>query len=140
MRLGEVVNGIRQGAHVGDCPHRRQLLDSMGFCWDQKAYRFALLHAALVVYKQRHGDLLVPQHFMVPADGGASSGDSGSGGVTEVGTSIGVGTTAAAPPTPVAAAPVVLAANVAPSTYDRGEVDPNIKKVHEAMVAPLSGW
>ena len=84
MALGKRVSYIRaRAAYVKGNPTRRKQLDELGFCWDEFERRWEVLLSALVVYKELHGDLLVPKAFVVPSEApwpidawGAKLGDS----------------------------------------------------------------
>ena len=49
-------------------PGRRAELDAMGFVWGKLERRWELTRDALAVYKELHGDLLVPKAFVVPSE------------------------------------------------------------------------
>ena len=68
MKLGIAVNDIRsQGQYLrDDKPERREWLDEIGFVWDVFERRWEATQTALTVYKEEHGDLLVPQAFVIP--------------------------------------------------------------------------
>ena len=68
MKLGSRVATIRhQEHHVKDHPERRAELDALGFVWDDLERRWEEVRAALRVYQEAHGDLEVPQVFVVPS-------------------------------------------------------------------------
>jgi hypothetical protein len=69
MKLGRIVNTIRdRGAFLrDDKPERKEWLDEIGFVWDDLERRWEVAQTALTVYKEEHGDLLVPQSFVVPS-------------------------------------------------------------------------
>jgi hypothetical protein len=69
MKLGITVNTIRdQGNYLSnDKPERREWLDEIGFVWDDHERRWEVAQTALTVYKEEHGDLLVPYRFVVPS-------------------------------------------------------------------------
>jgi hypothetical protein len=68
MNLGQAVLGIRNRGDFlrDDKPERKRWLDKMGFCWDDLERRWQLAKIMFVVYKEVHGDLLVPHSFVVP--------------------------------------------------------------------------
>jgi acyl carrier protein phosphodiesterase len=69
MKLGKRVNKIRNQEHfVKDHPERRAELDALGFVWDDLERRWEKVHAALLAFKEVHGDLEVPQAFVVPSE------------------------------------------------------------------------
>ena len=69
MQLGSRVHDIRSEEHyVKDHPERRAELDAMGFVWDEFERRWEEVRAALLAYKQLHGDLKVPNAFAVPSE------------------------------------------------------------------------
>jgi hypothetical protein len=49
-------------------PERRAELDALGFVWDDRERRWEEVHAALLAYQEVHGDLEVPQAFVVPSE------------------------------------------------------------------------
>lgn len=63
IRLGIVVQTIRRGSYAD----RKQELIEMGFCYDVYKERYKVVLAALLAYKKLHGNLLVPQHYVVPS-------------------------------------------------------------------------
>merc|ERR1719444_750077 len=74
LKLGQVVNRIRQGKYASAVARDREILDKLGFIW--KA-RTAVVEntietweeqiiPALEVYRKVKGDLLVPVRFIVP--------------------------------------------------------------------------
>ena len=70
MRLGETVRNIRsQGQYLKgeDAAERRAWLDEMGFVWDEYERRWEDAKSALAMYKQVHGNMLVPVAFVVPS-------------------------------------------------------------------------
>jgi hypothetical protein len=69
MQLGGRVNNIRtQEIYVKDHPERRAELVALGFVWDDLERRREDVRAALLVYKEVHGDLEVPKAFVVPSE------------------------------------------------------------------------
>ena len=67
--LGSRVATIRnQEIFVKDHPERRAELDAMGFVWDDLERRWEEVRAALRAYQEVHGDLEVPQRFVVPSE------------------------------------------------------------------------
>jgi hypothetical protein len=69
MQLGSRVSTIRsEEIFVKDHPERRAALDALGFVWDDLERRWEEVHAALLAYKEVHGDLEVPQAFVVPSE------------------------------------------------------------------------
>jgi hypothetical protein len=69
LRLGSRVDNIRsQGAYVKHRPERRAELDALGFVWNDLERRWEEVRAALLAYKELHGDLEVPQDFTVPEE------------------------------------------------------------------------
>lgn len=73
MKLGSLVQGIREEDKlVFGHTDRVQKLTELGFAWEETSRsiyskkRFDLIYAAMVQYKQIHGDLFVPQSFVVP--------------------------------------------------------------------------
>jgi hypothetical protein len=69
MKLGSIVNTIRaKGIYLSDDkPERKKWLDEIGFVWDEFERRWDIFQTALTVYKEEHGDLLVPKAFVVPS-------------------------------------------------------------------------
>lgn len=74
-RLGYISAGVRTDEKmIQGHPERKQVLLDMGFPFEKLARshdankRFENIYAALVVYKQLYGDVMVPQHFMVPSE------------------------------------------------------------------------
>jgi hypothetical protein len=69
MNLGSIVQTIRNyGTYLSDDkPERREWLDEIGFVWDDLERRWDVAQTALTVYKEEHGDLLVPRAFEVPS-------------------------------------------------------------------------
>jgi hypothetical protein len=66
MQLGHRVHYIRTKEHyVKHHPERRAELDALGFVWDDLERRWEEVRAALLAYKEVHGDLQVPQRFVV---------------------------------------------------------------------------
>ena len=75
MNLGNIVHSIRSADKlVYGSPEREKALTDLGFVWEETGRalyakkRFELIFQALEVYKTLHGDLLVPQAFVVPKD------------------------------------------------------------------------
>jgi hypothetical protein len=70
MKLGGPVSNIRSSEQfVKDRPERRQLLDDMGFVWDEFEHRWAeVVLPALHTYLDLNGHLRVPQSFVVPEE------------------------------------------------------------------------
>ena len=69
MKLGNRVHHIRASEHhVKDHPERRAELDAMGFVWGEFERRWEEVRAALLAYQEVHGDLEVPQSFVVPSE------------------------------------------------------------------------
>jgi hypothetical protein len=69
VKLGHRVNDIRHhGNHVKHHPERRAELDALGFVWDDLERRWEEVYAALLAYQEVHGDLKVPQAFVVPSE------------------------------------------------------------------------
>eukprot|EP00937_MAST-01D_sp_MAST-1D-sp2_P002301 g2301.t1 len=68
MPLGERVIGIRQGRYVEGCPARREQLDALGFVWSVSDRTWEEVHAVLQAYRDLHGDLFVPNTFVVPSE------------------------------------------------------------------------
>jgi hypothetical protein len=69
MNLGSIVNTIRsRGDYLSDDkPERKEWLDEIGFVWNDHERRWDISQTALTVYKEEHGDLLVPKAFVVPS-------------------------------------------------------------------------
>jgi hypothetical protein len=67
MQLGSIVHNIRRkGIFLNDDkPERTEWLDRMGFVWNDHERRWRIAKLALTIYKEIHGDLLVPQQFVV---------------------------------------------------------------------------
>ena len=65
MKLGRVVSNIRNN---GQYSTNRAELEEMGFKFDSRrtAYGWEKVTSALLTYKSLHGDLLVPQVFVIP--------------------------------------------------------------------------
>jgi hypothetical protein len=69
MQLGSRVSTIRtHEIYVKHHPERREELDALGFVWDDLERRWDEVHAALLAYQEVHGDLEVPQRFVVPSE------------------------------------------------------------------------
>lgn len=75
FKLGYHCNNIRMDEKmIAGHPERKQILVDMGFPLERATRshdankRFENIYAALLTYKQLHGDLMVPQHFVVPAE------------------------------------------------------------------------
>jgi hypothetical protein len=70
MKLGGTVSNIRSSEQfVKDRPERRQLLDDMGFVWDDFEHRWAeVALPALHAYLDLNGHLRVPISFVVPEE------------------------------------------------------------------------
>jgi hypothetical protein len=69
MKLGYRVNDIRNHeSYVKDHPERRAELDALGFVWADLERRWEEVYATLLAYKEVHGDLKVPQRFVVPSE------------------------------------------------------------------------
>jgi hypothetical protein len=69
MKLGYRVNNIRgKEDYVKDHPERRAELDALGFVWDIPERRWEEVRAALLAFQEVHGDLEVPQAFVVPSE------------------------------------------------------------------------
>ena len=69
MKLRRRVNRIRsEEQHVKHHPERRAELDALGFVWDDLERRWEEVHAALLAYQELHGDLQVPDAFVVPSE------------------------------------------------------------------------
>ena len=63
LKLGMIVRNIRGGdSYV----QKRSELTSIGFTYDSLQTRYEITRAALLKYKDLHGDLLVPWKFEVP--------------------------------------------------------------------------
>jgi hypothetical protein len=54
--------------YVKHHPERRAELDALGFVWDDWERRWEEVRAALLAYREVHGDLEVPQLFVVPSE------------------------------------------------------------------------
>jgi hypothetical protein len=69
MKLGNIVNNIRARRTYlsDDKPERKDWLDEIGFVWDDLERRWEVAHTVLTLYKEEHGDLNVPQAFVVPS-------------------------------------------------------------------------
>jgi hypothetical protein len=69
MHLGSIVHNIRAHGHYlsDDKPERKEWLDEIGFVWDDLKRRWEAAQSALRVYKEEHGDLLVPLAFVIPS-------------------------------------------------------------------------
>ena len=69
MKLGERVHNIRSREDfVKHHPERRAELDALGFVWDEFERRWEEVRAALLAYQEVHGDLEVPNDFVVPLE------------------------------------------------------------------------
>jgi hypothetical protein len=69
MKLGKRVSKIRSREdYVKHHPERRAELDALGFVWDDLERRWEEVRAALLAYQELHGDLEVPQAFVVPSE------------------------------------------------------------------------
>lgn len=75
LALGQYVVAIREKDKlVFGQPEREQKLTELGFVWDDSSRlmyskrRFELIYEALVVYKEKFGNLFVPQSFIVAED------------------------------------------------------------------------
>mmetsp|Transcript_36147 Transcript_36147/g.34194 ORF Transcript_36147/g.34194 Transcript_36147/m.34194 type:complete len:282 (-) Transcript_36147:330-1175(-) len=65
MKLGTVVYNIRNdNAYI---EHKDELL-STGFDYESQKFGYYLIKIALLQYQRIHGDMLVPQRFIVPDD------------------------------------------------------------------------
>lgn len=53
--------------HVAQFPARRADLEKLGFVWGRLQSEYNLVVEALLVYRELHGDLLVPADFVVPS-------------------------------------------------------------------------
>jgi hypothetical protein len=69
MNLGSIVTSIRsEGQYLSDDkPERKEWLDEMSFVWDDHERRWEVARTALTMYKEEHGDLNVPQEFVIPS-------------------------------------------------------------------------
>ena len=65
MRLGSAVCSIRNNNHYKE--HKEELID-MGFDYNSQVREFEEVEAALLIYKQIYGNLLVPREFIVPTN------------------------------------------------------------------------
>jgi hypothetical protein len=73
MKLGRRLRlGLRLGSRedfVKNHPERRAELDALGSVWDHlERLRWEHVCAALLAYQEVHGDLEVPQLFVVPPE------------------------------------------------------------------------
>ena len=69
MKFGRRVDSIRsKDSHVKGHPERRAELDALGFVWDEHERRWEEVRAALRAYQEVHGDVEVPQAFVVPSE------------------------------------------------------------------------
>jgi hypothetical protein len=69
MKLGFRVSKIRTQEHyVKHHPERRADLEALGLRWNYLSRRRGQMRAALLVYKEVHGDLEVPRAFVVPSE------------------------------------------------------------------------
>jgi hypothetical protein len=69
MKLGHKVNNIRgREQHVKHHPERRAELDALGFVWDDQERCWEEVCAALLAYREVHGDLEVSNAFVVPSE------------------------------------------------------------------------
>ena len=53
--------------HLALAPERRELLSALGFVWGRLASEYTLVVEALLVFRDIHGDLLVPRSFVCPS-------------------------------------------------------------------------
>jgi len=70
MPLGKKIPSVRTKAYLKANPGAIEKLEKIGFEFDGKVAandaRFTIVFNALMAYKEIHGDLLVPQPFVVP--------------------------------------------------------------------------
>ncbi|EQC29031.1 hypothetical protein SDRG_13187 [Saprolegnia diclina VS20] len=65
LKLGRAVHDLR--CRAGSLTlHRRRQLDALGFVWDSHESSWDMKVRAMELYKELHGNLLVPQDFVVP--------------------------------------------------------------------------
>ena len=64
------MNDIRhKDIFVKNNPERREVLDTMGFVWDELAFRWEQeVLPALTMYKDIQGNMRVPRAFAVPSE------------------------------------------------------------------------
>lgn len=75
LKLGALVQGIKEEDKlVFGHSDRVKKLTELGFPWDETSRsiyskkRFDLIYSAMVCYKEKFGDLFVPQNFIVPSE------------------------------------------------------------------------
>ena len=61
-------------AHLAGRRDRQDELRAIGFCWGRLQPEYNLVVEALIVFKERFGDLMVPSLFVVPRDDGWPDG------------------------------------------------------------------
>eukprot|EP00937_MAST-01D_sp_MAST-1D-sp2_P006915 g6915.t1 len=67
--LGRLVNRLREKHNKGTMPAvDAAQLDALGFVWSVPEWQWQRVLQSLAVYKEMHGDLEVPQLFVVPAE------------------------------------------------------------------------
>ncbi|OQR97093.1 hypothetical protein ACHHYP_12715 [Achlya hypogyna] len=67
LKLGVFVHNVRSGRAVLS-PKQLEQLEHLGFVWDPVEHHWIMHIAALKAYKALHGDVCVPQRFIVPPD------------------------------------------------------------------------
>jgi len=69
LKLGQKVRNIRSvGVHVKDNQQRVDMLNEIGFVWDDNEFRWRQSLKALQTYKAVYGALNVPLGFSIPAE------------------------------------------------------------------------
>ena len=69
LNLGRQVDGLRQRKKKGTLPHADIAeLDALRFVWSIPEWQWQCALQSLVAYKKLHGDLQVPQAFVVPSE------------------------------------------------------------------------
>eukprot|EP00471_Norrisiella_sphaerica_P009275 CAMPEP_0184498456 /NCGR_PEP_ID=MMETSP0113_2-20130426/39038_1 /TAXON_ID=91329 /ORGANISM="Norrisiella sphaerica, Strain BC52" /LENGTH=418 /DNA_ID=CAMNT_0026885969 /DNA_START=320 /DNA_END=1576 /DNA_ORIENTATION=+ len=69
FKLGQKVRNIRAvGLHVKNHPDRIEMLNEIGFIWDDNDFRFKQTLKSLRTYKKLHGTLAIPVDYVVPSE------------------------------------------------------------------------
>ena len=69
LKLGMEVSGLRTKKKKDTLPHADVAqLDALGFVWSMPEWKWQCVLQSLAVYKELHGDLMVPQVFVVPSE------------------------------------------------------------------------
>ncbi|GAB5370928.1 hypothetical protein AAMO2058_001535300 [Amorphochlora amoebiformis] len=69
LKLGQKIRNMRSvGTHIKSRPERIEMLNEIGFVWDDNEFRWRQTLRALQKYKSIHGALNIPTDFIVPAE------------------------------------------------------------------------